>query len=269
LGVLIFKNSNLFPQTSANHTPTKRFIVLSTVESTNNYAMAKLHAGLVESGFCFLSLEQTAGKGQRGKLWFSNAAENITMSTVFPLWHRVSANVSGFPFVISAAMALACYDFIKDYNIPSLSIKWPNDIYSGDRKAAGILIENVYQGSSWEWTVVGTGVNVNQKQFPDTAINPISFSMVTGQTYDPIKLARKLHSHLVERFEQLSSSDSTMILDEYNAKLYKKGQQVKLRKDNATFNARIERVNKYGELITFAGLERRFQSGEVEFVFGE
>ena len=64
-GSLILKNSNLLPQTSANHTPITPFIVLSSVESTNNYAMAKLHAGMVDHGFCVLALEQYCGKGSK------------------------------------------------------------------------------------------------------------------------------------------------------------------------------------------------------------
>jgi BirA family transcriptional regulator, biotin operon repressor / biotin---[acetyl-CoA-carboxylase] ligase len=254
------------PQTSANHTPIKRFIVLSRVESTNNYAMAKLHASIDASGFCFFALEQTAGKGQRGKTWTSNPGENITMSTVFPLWHRVSANVSAFPFLLSAAMALGCYDFIKDCNIPNLSIKWPNDIYFDDRKAAGILIENVFKSPAWRWAVIGTGVNINQQDFPVTTPNAVSLKMITGKTYNVIELGKKLHTVLTERFSQLSSSDTDVILDEYNSRLYRKGQEVKLKKDNTVFKARIDQVNANGELVTYAGVERTFRLGEVEFI---
>ncbi|HWJ29844.1 MAG TPA: hypothetical protein VNS32_25115, partial [Flavisolibacter sp.] len=73
----------MLQQTSANHTPITPFIILSTTESTNNYAMAKLHAGMVQHTSCFFAIEQTGGRGQRGKQWLSNPGDNITMSSVF------------------------------------------------------------------------------------------------------------------------------------------------------------------------------------------
>jgi BirA family transcriptional regulator, biotin operon repressor / biotin---[acetyl-CoA-carboxylase] ligase len=236
------------------------------VESTNNYAMAKLHAGMLSGAYCFFALEQTAGKGQRGKSWVSLAGQNITMSTAFSLSHSVSANVSAFPFLLSASMALGCYDFIKDYGIPDVSIKWPNDIYSGDRKAAGILIENGYKGATWHWSVVGTGVNVNQQQFPEDVPNAVSFKMITGNDFNVIQLGKRLHHHLVSRFEVLYSADKDRILEEYNSKLYKKGEQVTVKKDNAVFAVRIDHVTADGELVTYAGMEMKFKSGEVEFI---
>jgi BirA family biotin operon repressor/biotin-[acetyl-CoA-carboxylase] ligase len=160
LGVIILKNRNLFPQSLANHNPTGPFIILSHVESTNNYAMAKVHSGINVPETCFLAFSQTAGKGQRGKQWNTAAGENITMSIILSApAHKTN------PFVFSAGMALACYDFIKEINIEDVSIKWPNDVYIGDRKAGGILIETVYKGSSWEWAIVGIGINMNQIQF--------------------------------------------------------------------------------------------------------
>ena len=265
-GALIFKNSILFSQSSANHTPIKRFIVLSNVESTNNYAMAKLHAGMLDSGFCLFTHEQTAGKGQRGKSWSSNPGENITMSTVFPPSVSVPANVAAFPFLLSASMALACYDFIKDFPVSGISIKWPNDIYLGDRKAGGILIENVYMGSVWQWAVVGTGININQVDFPSAAGNAVSLKSITGDTYNVIALGRKLQVLLISRFDQLKSTSADQILGEYNANLYRKGQQIKIRKANAVLTATVERVSRTGELITRSGVERRFMPGEIEFV---
>jgi BirA family transcriptional regulator, biotin operon repressor / biotin---[acetyl-CoA-carboxylase] ligase len=266
LGVLIFKNSNLLPQTFANHTPITPFIVLSTTESTNNYAMAKLHAGMVQHGTCFFAVEQTNGRGQRGKKWLSNPCDNITMSTLFALTDGVSANIGAFPFVLSAAMALACYDFIKDCGLPDVSIKWPNDVYVGDRKAAGILIENLYRGSSWDWSVVGTGVNVNQECFPPEAGNAVSFQMVTGNNYNSLTLGKRLFRFLHERFNMLKHDTAPTVMNEYNAHLFKKGGRIKLRKGNIVFSAHIDGVAASGELVTTGAAEQRFKVGEVEFV---
>ncbi len=112
----------MFAQTFANHAPIGPFIILSKVDSTNNYAMAKLHARMVSAGTCFQAVEQTAGKGQRGKDWIVKPGENITMSVaVQPSLYM--------PFIYSAAAALACFDFIKNLVNDEVYIKWPNDIY--------------------------------------------------------------------------------------------------------------------------------------------
>jgi BirA family transcriptional regulator, biotin operon repressor / biotin---[acetyl-CoA-carboxylase] ligase len=228
--------------------------------------MAKLHAGMVSGGSCFLALHQSAGRGQRGKQWLAAPGENITMSTVFERPDGVSSNITAFPFVFSASVALGCYDFIKDLNVHDLSIKWPNDLYISDRKAAGILIENVYRGTSWSASIVGVGVNVNQSTFSESAPNAVSLSMITGKNYDPVHLGRALHQSLLRRYNQLNSINNASVIHEYNAHLYKRGQRVRLKKENVVFTATIQEVSESGELITSGALEQRFKSGEVEFV---
>ena len=265
-GALIFKNSHLFPQTFANHTPITPFIVLSITESTNNYAMAKLHAGMVEHPTCFFAIEQTQGRGQRGKQWLSNPGDNITMSTAFDASTGISANVAAFPFVISAAMALGCYDFIKDCGLPDVSIKWPNDIYVGDRKAAGILIENVYRGSNLGCSVAGTGININQESFPSAAGKAVSFKMITGTHYNTVKLGKSLFRFLVSRFLVLKDASARSVMDEYNACLYQKGRSVKFKKGNILFSATINNVSESGELNVTGATDQTFNVGEVEFV---
>ena len=254
----------MFAQTFANHTPISPFIILSVTESTNNYAMAKLHAGIVEHASCFFAIEQTKGRGQRGRKWLSNAGDSITMSSVFALPHKVSANVTAFPFLLSAAMALGCYDFIKDCGVSNVSIKWPNDLYAGDRKAAGILIENVYKGNNWEWAVVGTGININQASFPEEAGNAVSFNMLNNTTYNTIVLGKVLSGFLLLRFKSLANITTSEIMDEYNTHLYRKSEQVKFRKDNIAFSSSISHVTEYGELVTGRG--ESFKVGEVEFI---
>jgi BirA family biotin operon repressor/biotin-[acetyl-CoA-carboxylase] ligase len=228
--------------------------------------MAKLHAGLVDQGICFLALQQTAGKGQRGKQWLSAPGENITMSTVFEPSRSLSPKIAAFPFLFSATIALGCYDFTKDYGFSNVAIKWPNDVYINDRKAAGILIENVKQGSSWRWAVAGTGININQQQFSAESGKPVSFSMISGRQYNVVELGRHLHQNLLKRYFQLATADPTQIMERYNQVLYKKGDQVRLKKGIANFTATISHVNQTGELVTTGAMEQQFASGEVEFI---
>lgn len=256
----------MLPQTFANHTPLQPFIILSTTESTNNYAMAKLHAGMVSNGVCFLALQQTAGRGQRLKRWVSAPGENITMTSVFQLSRVISSNISGFPFALSAAMALGCYDFIKDLCGDQVFIKWPNDVYVGDRKAAGILIENVYQGSSLTATLVGVGVNLNQRIFPVDAGNPVSLSQVTGKQYPVCQAGRLLHRCLLNRYHSLEKLTAAEVLREYNAHLWHKNQPVKIKRNNVTSSVTIQEAALSGELIVIGAMEQRLSSGDVEFL---
>lgn len=258
----MLKNSHLFSQTFANHTPITPFVVLSSVESTNNYAMAKLHAGMVEHGFAVMALEQTSGRGQRGKTWLSNPGENITLSIALSLQNQASTRFFKFPFIFSASVALACYDFIKDLHVSGISIKWPNDLYIGDRKAGGILIENTYSGGTWNGSVVGIGLNINQVNFPPGAGRPTSISTVTGINYDIVRLGKKLFQAVMARFNSID--DSTM--KAYNELLYRRGEATKVKKDNIVFTVIPDHVSDSGELITRGGIEQRFKVGEVEFV---
>ncbi len=221
--------------------------------------MAKLHAGMLPGEACFLALEQTAGKGRRGKHWFAAAGENITMSAVFqPRVYK--------PFAYSAAIALGCYDFMKMAGAENISLKWPNDVYLDDRKAGGILIENIYRGDQWHRAVTGVGINLNQTVFPADARHAVSLQQATGRSYALIGEGRALYQCLVQRHAWAADRNAEDVLEEYNTKLYKKGHSVRLRKGNISFSTVIERVTVEGELVTRDALERRFQVGEVGFL---
>ena len=201
-GVMITKSRNLFAETFADRTLKGPFIILSGVDSTNNYAMAKLHAGVIEAGSCFQAVEQTAGRGQRGRKWEGVKGENITMSVCLRPVH------AEFPFLMSAAMALGCYDFIKESGPENVFIKWPNDVYIGDRKAAGILIENSYHGNSWDWAVVGTGVNINQQEFGELSAKATSLGLVLDKSFDVTFMAKHLHDCLWKRWHWMALKTS-------------------------------------------------------------
>lgn len=235
------------------------FIILSSVDSTNNYAMAKLHAGMLEPGTCFLAIEQTAGKGQRGRQWQVTPGENITMSAVLqPFSYK--------PFLFSAAIALGCYDFIKGLGAENVSVKWPNDIYIGDRKAAGILIENIMKGGRWEWAVVGVGVNLNQEEFEAGLSKAVSLKMATGRVFNLAESGKKLHKAIMARIEWLKGVAGEPVMKEYNSLLYRRGLQVRLKQGAVVFNSVIKEVTDDGMLVTTDALERSFAVGDVEFV---
>ena len=241
---------------------TELFSILDSVDSTNNYAMAKVHAGMAKHGMAWFTHHQTAGRGQPGKTWESSARQNIALSIVI----KPTAVFFQNQFYFNAVVANACYILFKKYAGDETRIKWPNDIYWRDRKAGGILIENKVMGKNWKWAVVGIGININQTQFNNEPGNAISLKEITCKTYDPLKLAKELYELILLQINDVTPGHLNDILIRYNENLFKKDQMVELKKDNIVFETFIKGVNEYGQLLTKDSVERHFSNGEVEFV---
>lgn len=226
--------------------------------------MDMLHQGNSKHGTVYFAYQQFAGKGQRGKQWQTRPGENITMSAVLD---TSSLEVSGL-FGLSAAIALAVYDFFASFHSKNIFIKWPNDLYCNDRKAGGILIENIIRGKDWQNAVAGMGINVNQTYFDPAVTNATSLKEITGKSYDPVQLAKELCVFIEKRYQQLLRGDSHFLLKEYNSVLYKRNGLVKFKKDNIVFEGIVKEVNTSGQLIIKAGVEQVFDVGEIEWIIG-
>jgi BirA family biotin operon repressor/biotin-[acetyl-CoA-carboxylase] ligase len=238
------------------------FFELSEVDSSNNYAMQRVQAHLAGHGATWFAHYQNAGKGQRGKQWNAEPGQNIMMSCVLEP-NTLSIDNQ---FVLNAAVALGCFDFFNKYAIDNTSIKWPNDIYWGDRKAGGILIENVLNGENWRFSVVGIGLNINQTLFPKTLRNPVSLKQITGKTFNVIALAKELCGNLDSRWKQLLVTPFEKLLAEYSSHLYKINEPAFFKKENAVFNAIVKGVNKKGELLIETDSESTVALNSVEWV---
>ena len=239
-----------------------QLIVLDSVDSSNNYAMGLARQGLASHGDTFFALDQRAGKGQMGRRWVSRPNENIIISIVLETTGLAPERV----FYLSMAMALGTYDWFSGIAGEECSLKWPNDIYWRDRKAGGILIENSWSGSYWQFAITGIGLNVNQVGFEEVAGKPVSLRQITGKTYDLLQEVKQLCGKLENRWKQLNTGNKTALLEAYNEVLFMRGKPVRLRRNNIVFETTITRVNETGELMTADGLERRFKVGEVEWV---
>ncbi|UYQ93056.1 biotin--[acetyl-CoA-carboxylase] ligase [Chitinophaga horti] len=244
----------------------KYFNVLDSTDSTNNYAMARLNEGPVAEGTAWFAMEQTAGKGQRGKAWHSPPGENILLSTALqpalPLTEQ---------FMLSVAVALGACDFFAAYAGDETSIKWSNDIYWRDRKAAGILIENILRGSIWQYAIVGIGVNINAARFPEQLVNPVSLRQITGREWDAIELAKDLCQHLDRRYRQLVPGRFEELLEAYKSRLFRFNTPAFYRKDGELFQATIRDVLPDGKLQLEKESGDRMDAGfgEIEFVFAK
>ncbi|MEO6135881.1 MAG: biotin--[acetyl-CoA-carboxylase] ligase [Ginsengibacter sp.] len=238
-----------------------KILVLQSVGSTNNYAMAMVQKGEAIDGNAVFAIEQQEGKGRRGKTWKANAGENITLSIMVEMqWLPASQQ-----FQLSAAVALACHDFIATHIPAEIKIKWPNDLFINDSKAGGILIENSIKGPLWQWAVIGLGININQEDFDDYPYPAASFKKITGINYDVLALASQLHTMVLKRISILKEGDFLKLLEEYNEKLYAKDRMVRLKKENIIFETTIKKVSAFGQLTTTDAIERTFNFDEVEF----
>lgn len=150
-------------------------IWLERVDSTNDEA--RRHISEIDNLSVVSALEQTKGRGQRGNRWSSQPGENLTFSLVVKDF-RIKANEQS---AISQTTALSLVDLLSRHEIKA-RIKWPNDIYAGDEKICGILIENSLKGSEIDWSIIGIGLNVNQTTFPEDLPNPTSMKLCTGNS---------------------------------------------------------------------------------------
>ncbi len=238
------------------------FTILDAVESTNNYAMAKLHAGLAVHGQAWFARDQWGGKGQRDNKWFSKKDENIIMTIILKPDRVFRNNIFFFNTVVSCT----CHQFFASFAGSATFLKWPNDIYFNDRKAGGILIENIFNGQDWTWATVGIGININQTDFNPDNPNATSLRSICEQIFEPIELGKNLHKALMANFEAIDEFSEDYYFNYYNDHLYKKEQVVKLKKGNIVFSTCIKKVNRKGQLVTFDAMEKLFNSGEIKWL---
>ncbi len=255
------------PQPSTHNTIGFPFVELQSVDSTNNYARNLLHEGLAQHGMAIFAHEQLAGKGQRGRIWSSDKSSNVILSLIV----NPQSLVLSQQFQLSVCVALSVHELFMKFAGTDTKIKWPNDLYWQDRKAGGILIESVVGSresgiSSWDWSIVGVGININQTAFPSYLSNPVSLKQITGKNFDAVMLAKELCMIMNQKFDELMYSGFENIYAQYLTHLYKINATVKLRKDNRVFEAVIKGVNKAGQLVVYHSIEEEFNFGDVEWV---
>ncbi|MBV7533651.1 biotin--[acetyl-CoA-carboxylase] ligase [Chitinophaga sp. sic0106] len=239
------------------------FYILEKTDSTNNYAMAQVNSGDVTSGTAWFTGYQTAGKGTRGKKWLSEPGDVSALSVAL----QPAALPLSRQFLLSAVAALATYDLFSTYAGDETAIKWPNDIYWRDRKAVGILIENVIRGTIWQYAIIGIGVNLNQAKFPEELRHAVSLRQITGKTWEGPAFAQELCACLDKRVRQLETGNYTAIMEEYKSRLFRLNIPASYRKDGVAFTGIIKDVLETGILVMeIDNARHEFTFGEIEFI---
>ena len=246
-------------------------IELSSIDSTNIYAISQIMEDKAVSGSCYRADFQSHGKGQQGKIWESKKGENLLCSYVLSLSSLKNTEVStkmgdlSTQFGLLMAVSLGVSDFFEALAGSETKIKWPNDLYWCDRKAGGILIENKIRGQEWTWSVIGIGININQPQFESTHNRAVSLKQITGKNFEIPALNTQLSYFLTQRLNEWLLGGFENSLKEYNDRLFKKGEQVCFKNKEAQFQAKVIGVNKQGQLILDQGIEQTYNFGEINW----
>ena len=203
---------------------------------------------------------QRAGKGQKGNVWSSREGENL-MFSIFLVHKEILAR---HQFGISQAISLGVCDYLRQKGVTA-SIKWPNDIYVGESKICGILIQNTVKGAALQDSIVGIGLNINQTDFPEWIPNPTSLKTVTGGEYIPEDELVPLLERIFEEYDNLSDDTARRYMD----LLYLKGirHQYTDTSTGRQFWGTITSVVKDGrlEIKTADGYYRYFAFKEVAY----
>jgi BirA family biotin operon repressor/biotin-[acetyl-CoA-carboxylase] ligase len=221
-------------------------IRLSRIDSTNRYAMDYLDKHHLPDGSLIIAQEQFRGKGTGLNQWESEPGKNLTFSVVL----HTNFLPPERQFMLNKVFSLALHDFISTLlGRSSASIKWPNDLYIGTKKAAGMLVQNIIQGSTLITSVVGIGININQDVFVSDAPNPVSLKNVSGEEYDVDRCLIDLCSYMDHRYNQLRKSVFDLIDRDYITNLFRIGEYCFYSLKGRETEARICGVDRFGRLV--------------------
>jgi BirA family biotin operon repressor/biotin-[acetyl-CoA-carboxylase] ligase len=240
-------------------------IELKQATSTNSYTDKMLLSEKPVEGTVIIAYDQTSGKGQDQNVWESEANKNLTFSIIlYPLFLNPSEQ-----FRLIEVTSLGITDFIKQL-LPlqdNIKIKWPNDIYIGDRKICGTLVQNSIVGSQLSECIVGIGLNVNQEIFRSDAPNPVSLKQISGDSYDLQKCLTDLCFCLDNRYHQLKNKKLRQLENDYLTLLYRSNEWHDYIIHNSTIRARIIGITNYGQLKLESFDGKIYECGMKEVVY--
>ncbi|MDG1778796.1 MAG: biotin--[acetyl-CoA-carboxylase] ligase [Flavobacteriaceae bacterium] len=218
-----------------------QIIKLDAIDSTNRYLRDLVSEIPLEDFAVVAAKYQTHGRGQRATTWQSEKGKNLIISV---LKKDISINIE-HQFLLSIAVSLAVYKTLEAFQIPNLSIKWPNDILSRQNKIGGILIELVTKKNKIDHAIIGIGLNVNQIEF-DQLPKASSLKKITGIHYNPDELLCKLLENLKHFFNNANPSQLWKIYEQF---LFRKNKpSTFVDAQDVSFSGIIQGVSKQGKL---------------------
>ncbi len=217
---------------------------LKTAASTQNALMERAEKEHLPEGSVFICENQYAGKGQGSNKWESEDGKNLTFSLLLkPRFLPI-----GNQFDLMQALSLSIKDFVEEYALRGVSIKWPNDIYVGKDKICGCLLQYKLIGDTIEEAYCGIGININQDKF-SFAPNPTSLRLLTGRTYDLQELFEQLLRAVAKRYKELQEGNIVKIKSEYLESLLYRDVPAEYIYKGKAIRAEIKDVDNYGHLL--------------------
>jgi len=220
-----------------------KLIKLDAIDSTNEFLKGLSNNQLVENFTVVTAENQTQGKGQMGSKWVSEVSKNLIMSV---LVRDFVADINQI-FDVNIVVSVSIIKALEDFNIPELSIKWPNDIMSYNKKIGGILIENSLKSNGEIVSIVGLGLNVNQMNFEDLP-KASSLALICNKIFDKEEILLKIIEELEHNFLFWNQNMESLRLD-YTNHLFKKGIPMPFSDANQqNFMGIIQGVSSIGKL---------------------
>jgi len=240
-------------------------IELKQTASTNVYTDKLLHSEKPAEGTVIIAYKQTNGKGQDQNAWESEANKNLTFSIIlYPVFLNPSEQ-----FRLIEVASLGITDFIKTLISSDLEIKikWPNDIYIGDRKLCGTLVQNSIVGAKLTECIIGIGLNVNQVRFLSDAPNPVSLTQITGVSYNLHQCLAELCTYIDNRYLQLKNKHYSLLETDYLSILYRFNELHDFIIHDNKVHARITGITNFGQLKLESSDHKNYECGMKEVVY--
>ena len=242
----------------------QNLITIKQVDSTNNFLKNSLsNSKPLPEGTVIMADSQTAGRGQQQNRWHSEDGKNLTFSLLLkPVFLPVTQQ-----FDLTRVISLGIINAFEPLLGNQLKVKWPNDIYYGDYKLGGILIENIIQGSQIKNSVIGIGLNINQDDFPLEVPNAVSLKQILHRDYDLKFLLSEICKNIEAAYLNLKSGRFELVRKAYLDRLYWLNEDKMFKTKDKMFAGVITGVKDNGLLIVNDGIgTSEFNQKEIEFL---
>ncbi len=243
----------------------QNLVKLQEVDSTNTYLRNLLsNSKPLTEGTVIMADRQYAGRGQSSNKWESEDGKNLTIS----IYLKPAFLAANEQFDLNKAICLGINDCLVNLLGENLKIKWPNDIYHHDKKLGGVLIESSTKGYFLKDSIIGIGLNVNQRDFGSNLSNATSISKILHQDYELDRLLKQLCRSIEARYLQLKAEKKDLLNNDYEKLLYRLNEEHTFEVEHKIVKGMIRGVTPSGRLLL--ELEegvREFDLKEVKFIF--
>ncbi|WP_157809530.1 biotin--[acetyl-CoA-carboxylase] ligase [Ulvibacter sp. MAR_2010_11] len=242
-----------------------KIIKLNAIDSTNTYLKELGKDLMLEDGVIVITKKQTKGRGQMGAHWQSKSGESLT----FSMFKRFSSLPIEHQAGITFAVALGVKSALKKLQIPGISVKWPNDIMSYQKKLAGILIENQFKSNVISSSVIGIGLNVNETKFENLP-QATSMRLNTGVVYNLDEVLTEVSEAVMIELQRVEGGDFLKLKSDYEKVLFRKNKvSVFENEAGQQFNGIIKGISEEGFILIEAENEtlQQFRLKEIKMLF--